>query len=47
MNVMTSLGFSEGIAERLYGELMDVSRKMQESRKQQGTGKEERSVLIG
>jgi hypothetical protein len=42
MQVMTDLGFSEGIAGALYPELMNVSRKL--SRARQG---EERSVLIG
>lgn len=41
MSVMTDLGFSEGAAESLYGELMSVSRNM--SRKRD----EERSILIG
>jgi hypothetical protein len=42
MNVMTDLGFSEGMAGALYPELMNVSRKL--SRARPG---EERSILIG
>lgn len=41
MKVMTDLGFTELTAERLYPELMDISRRL--SRKRD----EERSILIG
>ncbi len=41
MNVMTNLGFTETTAERLYPELMNVSRKIARKRD------EERSILVG
>jgi len=41
MGVMTSMGFTETTAQRLYPELMDISRKL--SRKRD----EERSILVG
>lgn len=41
MEVMASLGFSEGMARNLYQGLMDVSRKLSKARD------EERSILIG
>ena len=40
MGVMTDLGFSEGMAERLYPELMDISRKLSKKRD------EERSIMV-
>ena len=40
MHVMTSLGFTEATAERLYPELMDISRKM--AKKKQ----DERSLML-
>jgi len=42
MEVMTNLGFSEGVARNLYPELMDISHKL--TKKRDG---EERSILIG
>jgi hypothetical protein len=42
MSVMTGLGFSEGMAEGLYGSLMDASRKLSKAR-----AEGERSILIG
>ncbi|MCR4285252.1 MAG: hypothetical protein NUV97_04405 [archaeon] len=42
MGVMTDLGFTPAVAERLYGELMDISYKLARSRDET-----ERSVLIG
>ena len=42
LGVMGSLGFTPATAERLYPELMDISRKL--SRARQG---EERSIIIG
>jgi|SRR3989344_3210744 len=45
LGVMRDLGFSEGVSRNLYPELMEVSRRIQEKRKQSGT--EERSILIG
>jgi len=41
MGVMTSMGFTENTAQRLYPELMDISRKL--SRKRD----EERNILVG
>lgn len=44
LQVMTDLGFSEATAERLYPELMTVSRNLSRRKAREG---EERSVLIG
>jgi hypothetical protein len=41
MGVLTNMGFTEATAQRLYPELMDISRNLARKRK------EERSVLIG
>jgi len=42
LGVMTNLGFSPATAQRLYPELMDISRKLSKKRQQN-----ERSILIG
>ena len=44
MQVMTDLGFSEATSDRLYPELMEVSRNLSRRKKR---ADEERSVLIG
>lgn len=44
MGVMTSMGFTEATAERLYPELMEVSRNLSRQKKR---ADEERSILIG
>ena len=42
MTVMKSLGFGEATAERLYGELIEISRSLSKKR-----DNEERSILVG